>query len=326
MRYFPSPSPISLFLALVAGSWAGVSLATGQVTLPQWSEEDWDRLEREGPDLGSFLFPGGERSPEAENIEGQGGAEDAPPPPGALSPVEDLPADLVESYFPERLEVGVLDPQSLLTQARLDGILNFLESHHRQARSAMHILVLRPTQRIPSHLDLETIHETWFGDALSVLVIYNFGNPEMSRLIFGGEASKRVPESRRANASVESINEAMVVADAEDQLERFLSELSRQLYWIEDIFHGVPAVAARASEPGPGTGTQRRAIALAWLWWSLPSIAAMLTVAGCVVAWRRRVAKRTCYFPDQPLSRRLGGAYGAGNRLVVTFGEPDERA
>lgn len=155
-----------------------------------------------------------------------------------LGAVADLPREWIDRYFPERMEARILDPQSLLTQARREGILHFLDFHFREARSTIHIMVLGPRQRLPLRLDLQAIHRRWFGDALSVLVIYHMGNPEMSRLIFGPEAERRIPDSFLHNAVLGSIDEAMVAANAEDQLERFLMELSRRLYWIEAQFHG----------------------------------------------------------------------------------------
>ena len=216
--------------------------------LPQWDEEGQRELELYGPELGGTLFPQYDASAMPELIEHTEIPQEVSPTPEVirLGAVEDLPADLVESYFPETLEARVLDPQSQLTQSRLDGILHFLGYHFKEARSAIHIMVLKPMQRLPSHLDLQEIHEQWFGDSLSVLVVYNFGNPGMSRLIFGKETERRVPEARRVNACVESINGAMIASNAEDQLERFLTELSRKLYWIEDVYHGEQVSEAAA--------------------------------------------------------------------------------
>ncbi len=299
--------------------------------LPQWDDAAQRELELHGPDLGGTLFPQNGASPVPSVIEHTEIPQEVAQIPEVISlgVMEDLPADLVESYFPETLEARVLDPQSLLNQGRLDGILHFLGYHFREARSAIHIMVLKPMQRLPNHFDLQEIHQQWFGDSLSVLLVYNFGNPGMSRLIFGQETERRVPEARRVNACVESINEAMVASNAEDQLERFLTELSRKLYWIEDVYHGEQV--SEASSNGAlsedlAKAPAVEAVSKRKLWFSILSISAMLALAGgFVVALQRRAANKTFYFPERRHFPRLGAPYGGGNRLVVAFGEAKEK-
>ncbi|MGY8690100.1 MAG: hypothetical protein ACKVHP_20485, partial [Verrucomicrobiales bacterium] len=295
----------------------------------QWTDEEWKLLEFQTPDLGGTLFPRHDDSSEEAVIEHTEVPEEVSYTPEVVSlgEVEDLSPDLVEQYFPETLEARVLDPQSLLTQSRMDGVLNFLEYHFREARSAIHIIVLRPNQRLPSHLDLRKIHEKWFGDTLTVLAVYNIGNPEMSRLIFGHEAERRVLEARRANACMEAINEAMVVSNAEDQLERFLTELSRRLYWIEDIYHGGNSSGeGAAAEPGIALAAPTEpVISRKRLWFTILSMATVVIMAGgSVVALQRRASGKTFYFPDRRHFPRLGGSCGGGNRLVVSFGKAKE--
>lgn len=302
----------------------------GQLSLPQWTAEEWERLQSEAPELGGSLFPQTDYFPQQFVAEPDAVPEEVPKTSEALSQgaTTDLPEELVEVYFPEKLEARVLDPQSLLTQARLDGLLNFFDYHFREARSAIHIMLLKPSQRIPANLDLTAIHKEWFGDSLSVLVIYNFGNPGMSRLIFGSEAEARVSEARRLHASFSAINEAVAVANAEDQLERFLTELSRRLYRIENIYHGtspehetdaIPRVAAVPEIAGGPVISGKH------LWFSILSITGVLMVTGSsIVALQKRAANKAFFFPERRRFSRLGCPCGGGNRLVVPFGKAKE--
>lgn len=317
----------------VRGSLAGVLLTfalgwtTGwsQLTLPQWSDKP-------APDLGGTLFRDlfGEENEPHEHTEAP---QEVPPLLESMefAVMEDLSASLVEQYFPDTLEQRVLDPQNLLTQSRLDGILNFLDYHFREASSQIHILVFKPNQRVPSALDLHEIHQRWFGDELGVLVLYNFGNPAMSRLIFGSTAEASVSEARRRSACVESINEALIVSHAEDQLERFLTELSRRLYWIEEAFHGsggeeteeeLPEEASSVAADTEASLPPRR------LWFTVLSIVSILILAGgAIMSLQRCAARKTYYFPERRHFPRLGGRYGGGNRVVIRFGEakPERR-
>jgi len=299
--------------------------------LPQRDQEEQREIEQFGLDLGGTLFPRNDASPVPDIIEHTEIPQEVAPIPEVitLGAVEDLPADLVESYFPENLEARVLDPQSQLTQGRLDGILHFLGYHFREARSAIHIMVLKPMQRLPSHLDLQEIHEQWFGDSLSILVVYNFGNPGMSRLIFGKGTERRVPEARRVNACVESINEAMIASNAEDQLERFLTELSRKLYWIEEVYHGEQASEASTNAALSEDLAQVppvEAVSKKRLWFSILSVSTLLALAsGFIVSLQRRAANKTFYFPERRHFPRLGAPHGGGNRLVVAFGDAKEK-
>ncbi len=309
-------------------------VAWGQLTLPQWSEEEWELWETESPLLGGTLFPGSDPAseevlPEPLEVPELEVPEEVPRTTEivSLGVVEDLPAKLVPDYFPERLEQRLLDPQSLLTQSRLDEIHHFLDYHFSEARSAIHIMVLKPLQRLPSEIDLQQFHRRWFAEEeLAVLVIYNFGNPEMSRLIFGAEAKKRVSEARRIEACVEAINQAIVVGNAEDQLERFLTDLSRSLYWIEDDFHGArPGVVSRPIQErfreallAPSKPPE---VEQGSFWFTVLLAASMVVLIGAGIAFlQRRAANRTYYFPERPRASRLGCPRGGGNRLVVSFG------
>ncbi len=313
--------PISTLVAL------GTVTIQAQIPLPQWSEEEAKMHEFVEPELGTNLFPSTTYSPEAVPEEAAIIPEEVVKEDEVDHPpvVEDLPADLLEAYFPERLTERVLDPQELLTQARLEGILNFLDYHFRETRSAVHLLILKPNQRIPAEIDLKEIHREWFGNTLSVLVIYNFGNPDMCRVIYGDEVETRVSQGRRSSATLRSIDQAIVVANAEDQLERFLTEISRRLYWIEDEFHG--AIPRRQpSNPAPHLATpapqppSHKGLALLT---AVAGIAGLSGIGAGIIFMQRRASRKTYYFPDRRIFPRLGGAFGGGNRVVISFREDE---
>lgn len=312
--------------------------AGAQLDLPEWTAEEWERWQEETPPLGAFLFPGWddvEERPELDPEELTEVPEEVPlneenqPPREGI--VEDLPTDLVESYFPESLEERLLDPQSLLTGSRIEGIHHFLDFHFREARSTIHILVLKPWQRVPRSINLRDIHQRWFGiDALAVLVVYNFGNPEMSRLVYGEEAELRVAEASRVRAATDAIDEAIVVGNAEEQLERFLTDLSRSLYLIEEEFHGEPINAApQTAQEGfrqsllAVTPPPRLPIDRSRLWLSVVAVIGILLVTGTGIGLvHLRAARKTYFFPERPMQHRLGCPHGGGNRLAVSFGSP----
>lgn len=316
---------------LQAGVWTSAYAEADDLPLPQWSE---NHLKAFGPSpvLGGGLFPGTDYLPEIAPTFDESAPDETSQLPLVLrlEGVKDLPADLIDAYFPDGLTQRVLDPQRLLTQSRRDGILNFLEYHHREAESEIYILVLGPQQRVPGEIDLGRIHEAWFGDRLSALVLYNFGNPEMSRLILGPLAEKRVPEHRRVHTCLKAINEAVVSSNAEEQLERFLMELSRQLYWIETAFRAgarleeerleyameVPVTATKDRDR-MDSPVQRRLL--------LSFAVGVGLVAGSGVAvmlLQRRAGARSYYFPTPRTQPRLGAPHGGGNRLVLSFDEP----
>ena len=324
-------SSLALFKLVLALS-VMLGMANGRMPpLPQWTAEELEWMQQDGPDLGGALFSGEGEQEDMGTIEHTEIPQDDVQVPEVihLGKVEDLPADLVERYFPETLEERVLDPQSQITHSRREGILHFLDYHFREARSAVHILVLKPMQRLPSHLDLNHIHEKWFGDSLSVLVVYNFGNPEMSRLVFGQHGDEHVPEARRVNACVESINEAMVASNAEDQLERFLTELSRKLYWVEQDYYGALKAEAKVSKPEAVTpvAALETPVSRRKLWFSILTATAVLIMgAASILALQRRAANKTFYFPEHRIRERLGAPYGGGNRVVVSFGQAQDES
>lgn len=301
--------------------------------LPQWDEEQLENWELFPPELGKHLFRDDSETLEIPNAAEMALPEDMVlPKPLGVDGIKDLSDDLVGKYFPEGGQEVVIDPQELLTRSRMDGILNFLEYHHREARSRLRILVLGPNQRFPNALDLQAMHEEWFPEGLGVIVIYNFGNPEMSRLVFDEITKQRVDDARCSRACMESINDAIQVADHEEQLERFLMELSRQLYWIEAIYYGAetPVPVMQQAEKNQdleaaAEARVRKAVKERVLITLACSLLGVIGVGALIVFLQRRASQRTYYFPERKWHTRLGAPYGGGNRVVVSFDETVEK-
>lgn len=320
---FPPP------LLRIAGAIVllGTSLSARESTpLPQRSEEELALSPRERWNEARALWPEGEYKPHTSH---EADEEELPrlPVDLALANMQDLPADFQASYFTETPSGSIIDPQHLITNARRDGLRTFLEFHDNEARSHICLLVLDATQRLPADRDLNDLHKRWFGQELTALVVYNFGYPELSRVIFGEYADKKVPEATRRDACLESITESLDATNAEEQLERFITELSRRLYWVEGAFHGAEKKAAKATKPTSEILPERGISAgRAALRAGLLGLSCLVGLGATLLHLQRRAALKSFHFPDRTIHPRLGAPLGGGSRITVHFREKENAA
>jgi len=145
-----------------------------------------------------------------------------------IDSLSELPEDVLKQILADRPTDRVMDPQNFLQGQRVNDIMRFLEVQSSQASFDIYTVVLPENQTLPE-TDLQELHQRWFGDDYSALIVYHVNAPGQTRLLLGDRFQASVVEKLTNQITVV----AAEMPAPEDQLEALAIELSIQLYGME---------------------------------------------------------------------------------------------
>lgn len=242
----------------------------------------------------------------------------------------EVPLEHFESYFEERPERYLVDPQGLLGADDLAEREEFLSYHAGESRIDFHVLLFDLGQEIPNEIRIEELAERFFGEGKpSLLALYFLGEPERTLIQLSPQIRETVSAAELGRVRDEAVRAARQQAASAEQLEAFCKQMAIRIFWIEreaDLGPEKPD-AAPVSEPGERTLAEPKDEEpgfVAWLrrcWdeWGLP---AAVILGGVLSAWlvRAAVRRRARYvFPEEAVPDRLGGGRGAATGEVIDF-------
>lgn len=259
-----------------------------------------------------------------------------------LPPVE---GGLRQSYFGNRPETHLVDPQHLLTEQKSHDVQRFLEYHADEAEFDICLILFGGTQEIPEGITLQQVHDQWFGAEPVVTVAYFLEHPERSQVVYGQTVRERLASAVFEQIYHSCVREAQVAETAYDQVERFAIELSIRLYWLAKLIErqaagetiastheelsrpewqemAVPGQASATGESGASRADMVGAKLRALPWLGLGLGAAFLSgLLGSGWWWWRRdsLAAKPVLFPDLEMPSRLGGTYSGGGYVGISF-------
>ncbi|MDA7921855.1 zinc ribbon domain-containing protein [Verrucomicrobiales bacterium] len=268
-------------------------------------------------------------------------AEDAETP--ALEPLPPIEGQLADLYFQHAPVDFLVDPQRLLTEQKSNDIKRFLEFHSDESEFHIYIMVLGETQSLPEDIDIKKLHQEWFSDRPTVVMLYYREHPEMTELVFNdnvrADLSKSVFERIRQNC----LREGGATDDAPDQVEKMSIELSIQLYWLsrlteqdgsaaqekaaETSVHDMVASAdapelLREYAPGIFIEDPSRVVTLMLTLAMIVAGIVVFAMAGwLVLLWRSRdsMSGKPLLFPNFKIVPRLGGEFSGGGFASMSF-------
>ncbi len=321
------PVLLASALPLPAAKKAGESLPP----LPEWREEDRKALLAGELTPGALLF-----FMEEEVLTESVPPEMQPPSPEEIATPEadanEVPERFLESYFGQRPEGFLVDPQGLLDAKATKDRSGFLRYHSADSGIDLYVYLLEGGQDIPAGVRHDELAERFFSEGKpAVLVFYFLGAPQRSLIQMSPDLGDAVTTAERQRALASSVAEALQKADGLQQFEAFCVQMSIRLYWMERAAGLVSEPAAleagspertAAAAPEP-SAFKERAMAVARQWAGPAALAfggAALAGAGL---WSLR-ARRRFRFPEFDVAPRLGGAHGAGIGAVISFGSTSQ--
>ncbi|MGE9266568.1 MAG: hypothetical protein ACQKBY_00620 [Verrucomicrobiales bacterium] len=295
--------------------------------LPEWTEEDWQRLQEGEIVPGSTLIGPAARFELFADLDQP--AEPAEPdiPEPEPEPVEQYPttiaAEFLASYFEEKPGGYLVDPQHLLSMQELRDREAFLDYHARDSEVDVFFYLFDVKQELPEGMSARALLARHFPDQEHVAVVaYFMGMPEKTQIAYSDAVRNAVPQDARRSALRLAVEEALEKSDPTSQLESFSIQLSIRLYWMEKELAKLNPAETEARP----LAEDREPLAEESVDWArrllrLLSIGATLTGILLLAWWGRTLAerKRRYLFPDHAEAPALGGSHAGGVGGVLHY-------
>jgi hypothetical protein len=348
--------------------------------LPRWIQEDGivaDPATSQVP-LGSPLLPRDQRFiQEMEGAEGlmapptppppkqpsdnyrffipKGG--NSPPPPSPVQPPVPVPLVEVDADFLQKCENQapddhLFDPGGALPDPQGETLRRLFEYHAGEASTQASLLLLRENEKLPPRLDLAQIAKGRLRRGHQCLVVYSLGHPLRSRMFMSQGITASVSPSYLQGLLRACVADALQAADPKEQLQRFATQLSIRLIWMERAHPATfapaptpdaPPALTKAALPAPAppsplapappsapSWTGQGSIAnLRSLWAGVSPLALWLTAGAGVTLLlllllvrlvRRRRRQQVWILPETDSKTRLGGPHCGGGGAWIKFG------
>jgi hypothetical protein len=243
-----------------------------------------------------------------------------------LSPSPEIAEKFLSSYFAERPQSFLIDPQGLLDPSDSRDRLSFLNYHASDSSIDLFVYVIGGEQVIPSEVREEELIERFFSVGRPAVVVYYYlGAPQRSMIYLSPSLTDSISAAEQRRAMESSVMQAFEKTKPSEQFEKFLVQMSIRIYWMERMLAGESAV--NETLPLSTTiATSKTKSSAKFLWLqdlarrsAFPAavvLAAFLTGFGFHHWLRFRARYR---FPEFDVEPRLGGAHAAGVGAVISF-------
>ncbi|QIF04190.1 hypothetical protein [Roseimicrobium sp. ORNL1] len=351
--------------------------------LPAWSPEDTAAQQGllETPPLSGLLWPDNfdpdKLQPPEPQVAGTPGAGEpsvspAPknqrglgdnfllfiPKPAAPAAQHALPPDKplteVTREFMEQSELlepdaFLLDPLTLLPETQSEDLRRLLTFHVTQSHTSAYFLMLDAHEKLSPNVDLSRLAAGRLTREHACLAAFPLGQPWRARLFVTREIASGVEPGYLPGILEACVQDAMRASDPMDQLQRFATQLSIRLIWMEraypKLFSAEETIAASesAKETTPESLTSFVLADVSqplvpegdlWTRWTLLTqthgrtmllgfCGFLLVLAGLIrfVRWRKRQHGRTVWMlPEVESTPRFGGAHCGSGGVWIKYG------
>ena len=265
----------------------------------------------------------------------------------AKNQTQPVSMEVLRTTFKSDKQVYFLDPQQLITETQTEDLRRLLSDHAGGAKVAIYLLVLAPGQALPDKCDLGQIASGALLNRLSCLVVYPLKEPWRARLFTSREVDEIASSNYLSVLAQDCIKDSMRASEEVEQLQRFVTQLSIRLFWLERTFP-IPVrslvQASPAISPLPGAAKEllpevetrpemRNSFdAIVRRWWPVlyhSGIALLMLLLGilvCRALYRRRLrrlAQSVWVLPEgdpETTDRRLGAAHCGGCGAMIRYG------
>jgi hypothetical protein len=341
--------------------------------LPAWTEHDMMLLDEEhgAIPLGGYLWPDGlnpdsilppetspTRTPPDSLIAGdpigllssahrQGFLLFIPKPrplvagktPPAVTPpqkITEVGPDFLRECEGLAPDAGLLDPHALLAETESEDLRRLLTYHAGQAGTFANILLLDSDQQLPASADLSRIAQGRLVQDHACLAVYPLAEPWRARLFMTREITDKVPTEYLRSILQACVQDAMQASDPVEQLQRFATQLSIRLIWMErahaDVFtipeekvspsetSPPPALAEITSAPPPAPAPPP----LPWQFIAIAATSVLAGILGLILIWRivrrwhrRRMRNSVWILPEVEVRQHYGAPHcGQGGAWI----------
>jgi hypothetical protein len=242
----------------------------------------------------------------------------------------------------------VIDPQGILDEAQTEDLNRLLAFHSETASVEARFLLLDAGQQLPSGTDLSRLASGALARGSACLVVYPLAAPGRARIFLTRNVTQAVDPAYLESLAAACRRDAAEARDTVEQLQRFATQLSIHLFWLERAYPTVkpepvaavltpPHATAQVAVPAlseiaaslPPPSWKRipvDAVPREWRSWIGAGLASLLLIALVLimlVRWNRRRRSQTVWLlPDYDHRRpvRFGGPHCGGCGASVKYG------
>jgi hypothetical protein len=360
-------SPIfALPIAILASLHTGYSADPEDLPLPQWSAEEIVLPEAKATDYRSEFRLGGHLWPEGFTPEAEGGVPPDPnkdellffiPRTGKTSPIvrsvpkpQTQPATPLRDLSQEVLSLCetaepdgyLIDPRTLLHEVQAEDLRRLLSYHTGESKVTTYYLLLDKDEKLPTGADIGKLAAGKLAKGHTCLVVYPMEEPWRVRFFMSRDITDSVSSKYLGEILHACVQDALQASDGVEQIQRFATQLSIRLIWLEraypTVFAAAPAtelevklgpaeqwlpevtpevVIAPATQTFLPEGWERAAVLLAVSVAGL-AVGLLLMILG-LRAWRRRERHVVWILPEVEPVTRLGGPHCGGGGASIRY-------
>lgn len=163
---------------------------------------------------------------------------ESPPPPSVA--LQEVGSDTLRQANDLPDDTLLLDPEGLLTETQTEDLRRLLHTHASEAIITPRILVIGRDQVLPKDAKLTGLASGALTRQPSCLLVYPLGDPKRVRLFTSQEISRVTPAGYLAKMSADCVTDCLQVSNDVEQLQRFATQLSIRLFWLERAFDFLP--------------------------------------------------------------------------------------
>jgi len=157
-------------------------------------------------------------------------------PAPADQPLTEMPAEAWRACENASGSTRLLDPQGLLSETQGEDLTRLLAFHSEQAGVSAWILLVDSRQKLPSDADLSKLASGELARSTTCLAVYSFGAPARTRLFLTQSVSQAAAPGYLESLLNGCVREASLSPDPVEQLQRFATQLSIRLFWLERAY------------------------------------------------------------------------------------------
>ena len=249
-----------------------------------------------------------------------------------LPPVNDtrklIPQWLVSRYFDAPIHEGIHDPQSILSNKEHVETQVALENYAQESPVSIYFYLFEKNQRVPQTQSPQvTFNQFYYSEPSAVIVYYFMGEPERSQLYFGGKDANLVATNKIRELTASIRNGAKRRSNRSSQLNEFIKQLSRGMYWIEksmvaDVYLPLDLNGNTSKQTSGGASKlSEKAFEgvskISNVWWIIVIVSVLVIVVLLLgVYW---VSNRRFLFPRLSTHPRLSLPHGGSSGGVLRF-------
>ncbi len=318
-----------------------------ELPLPAWVAEGEGHL---GPQVELSLLPEVTPASAEENPDNPfklfiPRSKAAVPTKEPLVTLRPLPAEFLSLSENADSESFLLDPQRLLSETQTEDLQRLLSYHASGSKITAYLLLLNKDQILPSDFDVSKLASGALLQKTSCLLVYSLGQPTRARFFMSKEIGQTSPAGQLTAMAQDCIRGALQVSDEVEQIQRFATQLSIRLFWLERACKlgdaAMPASQSTSPELNPNNSEdllpevtneplKTNLLPDYLIKWKRIGIIALAVLSSLIVffissvaiwRWKQKQARRTVWLlpeiPDHPL--RFGGPHGGGCGATVDF-------